>query len=68
VASIKTGKPDVSPDASAHQAGVREGNRNRKEEQRGHRPDGRATAARSTGINPGKADVIDPRMPSLPPS
>jgi len=33
----------------------------------GHLPDGRSTAARSTGINPGKRDPIDPRMPNLSP-
>jgi hypothetical protein len=35
---------------------------------RGHLPDGRSTAERSTGINPSKRDPIDPRMPNLSPA
>ena len=30
--------------------------------------DGRSTAARSTGINPGMEEPIDPRMPNLSPA
>jgi hypothetical protein len=38
------------------------------ERQTGHLPDGRSTAARSTGINPHERDPIDPGMPNLSPA
>jgi hypothetical protein len=48
--------------------GVRQGNSTGNyESMPGHLPDGRSTAARSTGINPGKHEPIDPRMPNLSP-
>jgi hypothetical protein len=37
------------------------------ERQSGHLADGRATAERSTGINPKAREPIDPRMPNIPP-
>ncbi|MGN6380653.1 MAG: hypothetical protein ACTHNU_17010 [Gaiellales bacterium] len=64
----KTGKPQVSPDATAHTAGVREGNaRGNYESMPGHLPDGTSTAERSTGVNPKHHEPIDPRMPNLSP-
>ena len=69
MANLKVGKPDVSPDAPAHTPGVREGNsKGNYEKQPGHLPDGRSTAARSTGINPKLHEPIDPRMPNLSPA
>jgi hypothetical protein len=65
---VKTGKPDISPDAPAHIPGTRQGNAlGAYESQVGHLPDGRSTAERSTGINPKAHNPIDPRMPNLSP-
>ncbi|MFF4772759.1 hypothetical protein ACFY05_07860 [Microtetraspora fusca] len=67
--AIRTGRAMVSPDFTAHIKGIKEGNAaGHYEHQRGHLPDGRSTAARSTGINPGRRDPIDPRMPNLSPA
>ncbi len=67
MANLRLGKPDVKPDTPAHTPGVRQGNEGTTEDQAGHLPDGRATAERSTGINPGPKNPIDPRMPNLSP-
>jgi hypothetical protein len=68
VAVQKTGKPDVSPDLPSHTEGVRQGNsKGNYEKQVGHLPDGRRTAASSTGVSPDAHEPIDPRMPNLPP-
>ena len=65
---IKTGKPDVTQDASAHTPGVNQGNATGNyEKQAGHNPDGTRTDRASTGINPGMHGPIDPRMPNLSP-
>lgn len=65
---IKTGKPDIDTQALGHTPGVRQGNsRGNYEKQVGHKPDGRATSKRSTGINADAANPIDPRMPNLSP-
>jgi hypothetical protein len=65
---LRVGKPDVDPDAPAHRAGVRQGNSTgRYESMPGHHPDGRSSAARSTGINVKDVEPIDPRMPNLSP-
>ena len=69
MANLRVGKPDVAPDAPSHTPGIKMGNaRGNYEKQPGHRPDGRVTAERSTGINPRNEDPIDPRMPNLPPA
>jgi hypothetical protein len=48
--------------------GTKQGNsRGNYDRQSGHLPDGRATAERSTGINPSARQPIDPRMPNIPP-
>ena len=66
--ALKTGKPDVSPDAPAHMPGVPEGNsKGNYQKMAGHKPDGKSTAERSTGVNPGFQEPIDPRMPNLSP-
>jgi hypothetical protein len=66
--TIKTGKPDVDTQSLGHTRGVNQGNsRGNYEKQAGHKPDGRATSERSTGINAKAANPIDPRMPNLSP-
>jgi hypothetical protein len=66
--NMNVGKGDVKPDATAHKAGVFQGNATGNyEKQKGHLPGGKRTAASSTGIDPGKHGPIDPRMPNLPP-
>jgi hypothetical protein len=66
--TIRTGKPDVDTQALGHTRGVRQGNsRGNYEKQSGHKPDGRATAERSTGVNADAMNPIDPRMPNIPP-
>jgi hypothetical protein len=60
---------DVKPDATAHKAGVFQGNATGNyEKQTGHHPDGRSNAARSTGINVKGREPIDSRMPNLSPA
>ncbi|MCF6469652.1 hypothetical protein FAF44_14810 [Nonomuraea sp. MG754425] len=66
---IRTGRPDVRPDAPSHVKGVKEGNApGNYDRQDGHLPDGRSTAERSTGINADQHDPIDPGMPNLSPA
>lgn len=58
-----------SPDKATHVRGQKQGNAiGNYAKQVGHLPDGRATAAKSTGINPKAREPIDPRMPNLPPA
>jgi hypothetical protein len=69
MSKLRIGKPDVAPDAPSHVPGIKQGNaRGNYERQPGHLPDGRSTAARSTGINPKLRDPIDPSMPNLSPA
>ena len=69
MARIKLGKREVTPDITAHVKGINQGNsRGNYERQAGHQPNGTSTAARSTGINPGAHEPIDPRMPNLSPA
>jgi hypothetical protein len=69
MSSIRTGRRHVDPDAPAHTPGINQGNaKGNYERQVGHRPDGRSTAARSTGINPKAEEPIDPSMPNLSPA
>jgi hypothetical protein len=57
------------PDTPSHTKGVAQGNsRGNYDKMSGHKPDGRSTAARSTGINTKGAEPIDPRMPNLSPA
>jgi hypothetical protein len=66
---LKVGKPDVNPDKPSHTPGVKPGNSTgHYEHMVGHLPDGKSTAARSTGINPNKRDPIIPGMPNLSPA
>jgi hypothetical protein len=65
---IETGKPHTKQDSAAHTPGNNQGNSTGNyDKQKGHLPDGKRTAAASTGIDPGKHEPIDPRMPNLPP-
>jgi hypothetical protein len=76
--NIRVGKPDTRPEISAHMPGVREGNEpGGIENDPGLYPAGeygagrlgaKATARKSTGINPEKRDPIDPNSPTLPPA
>jgi hypothetical protein len=49
--------------------GIKSGNsKGNYEKQTGHKPDGTSTAERSTGVNAGAHQPIDPRMPNLSPA
>ena len=66
---LRLGKAHKRTDAPGHVRGIKQGNSTGNyEKQDGHLPDGRATASKSTGINPGSREPIDPRMPNLPPA
>jgi hypothetical protein len=76
VANVSVGHAEGRITASSHTAGVKRGNAKRgfeKEEGITHAPPGswpdgaRATARRSTSINPKAHEPIDPRMPKLAP-
>jgi hypothetical protein len=77
-ANLRVGKPDTSPAAPSHVRGIRAGNQAGAADQVGFYSTGpaphrgisniKATAARSTGINPRARDPIDPSSPNLPPS
>jgi len=69
MAKLRLGKAHTSTDAPGHVRGTKSGNSTGNyESQAGHLPDGRSTAARSTGINPDQREPIDPRMPHLSPA
>jgi hypothetical protein len=52
----------------SHTRGIRMGNQpGSYSKQEGHLPDGKATAARSTGVNAADREPIDPQMPTLSP-
>ncbi|MEV0590695.1 hypothetical protein [Nonomuraea cavernae] len=66
---IRTGHSHVRPDTPSHIRGVHEGNAvGNYERQAGHLPDGRSTAARSTGIDAHGREPIHPDMPNLSPA
>jgi hypothetical protein len=69
MSKLKLGEAHTKHDAPAHTPGIKQGNaKGNYEKQRGHLPDGRSTAARSTGINPKTSEPIDPSMPNLSPA
>jgi len=73
ISNVRVGKPDTTPDVSAHTRGVKEGNRpgNIKHEagiKVLHTDMAVGTAHRSTGINAEARNPIDPRMPNLSPA
>lgn len=66
---LKTGRPDVRPDAPSHVAGIQQGNQpGAYDRMPGHLSGGRVSSRRSTGVNPKGENPIDPRMPNLPPA
>lgn len=69
MSTMKSGRSDVKPSTPAHTPGTREGNApGNYGRMPGHRPDGRSTARRSTGIRPSEKDPILPDMPNLSPA
>jgi hypothetical protein len=69
IAGVRVGKADIEPSVPSHTPGVRMGNEpGSMERQHGISANGRATAARSTGINPQHKNPIDPNMPVLTPA
>lgn len=72
IASVRVGKPDVSPSKPSHVPGVREGNTPRAMQRMDgiidHGNYAVGSARRSTGINHEDREPIDPRMPNLSPS
>jgi len=63
------GKKAPKPDDPSHVKGIKSGNSTGNyDRQAGHNPDGTSTAERSTGINAGAENPIDPRMPNLSPA
>ncbi len=66
---IRRGTPSTKADAPTHTPGIKQGNSiGDYEKQRGHLPDGRSTARRSTGIRSKSSGPIDPSMPNLSPA
>jgi hypothetical protein len=68
---VKLQIPGKGPktDKPTHTPGIKQGNSpGNYDRMAGHEPDGRSTAARSTGINPDNEEPIDPRMPNLSPA
>jgi hypothetical protein len=62
------GKREVAPDLPSHTAGINQGNaKGNYDKMAGHKADGTSTAVRSTGVNAGSAEPIDPSMPNLSP-
>ena len=67
MADVRTGKGPKA-DMPAHVRGIKQGNsKGNYAKNGGHLPDGRRTAAASTGVNPGARNPIDPSMPNLSP-
>jgi hypothetical protein len=68
IEGIRVGHARAKPTTPTHVRGNRGGNDlGNYEKSRGHLPDGRSTARRSTGINPKSRDPILPGMPNLSP-
>jgi hypothetical protein len=72
LSNVRLGKPKTKPDAPSHTRGVAEGNRRHGAARDfvviEEGADVRATARRSTGINPAQREPIDPRSPHLTPA
>lgn len=69
MAKLRLGKAQTKQDEPAHTPGVKQGNsKGNYERQGGHKPDGRSTAERSTGISANKREPIDPSMPNISPA
>lgn len=66
--TLRLGTPDVKPDTSSHVPGLPMGNsKGHYDRQKGHRPGGKSTAERSTGIEAKRRNPILPGMPNLSP-
>ena len=66
---MTTGKAGPPADITAHTPGIASGNsKGNYEKMPGHLPNGKSTAARSTGMDPEAHGPIDPRMPNLSPA
>ena len=62
-------KPEVNPELPSHTPGINQGNaKGNYEKNPGFNPDSTSTAARSTGIDAGNHEPIDPSMPNLSPA
>ena len=69
MAKLKVGRPDTVQDISSATPGTHQGNsKGNYESQAGFLPDGRVTAAISTGMDAKKHGPIDKRMPNIPPA
>jgi hypothetical protein len=73
VDNLRVGKAQIDPAATAHQRGIRQGNKHGSlSREAGIIPAGslaaHGSARRSTGINPRARNPIDPSMPNLSPS
>ena len=67
--NIRVGRPLVMPDTPSHVEGISEGNSvGHLRDDPGYAGDGKWSSRRSTSINPGNRQPIDPRMPVLPPA
>ncbi|HEX5385671.1 MAG TPA: hypothetical protein VFW66_03105 [Gemmatimonadales bacterium] len=67
--NLRVGRPQTTPTKPAHVSGIKEGNApGNYARQGGHLPNGNSTAERSTGINAGARNPIDPRAPNLSPA
>lgn len=77
--NLRVGRPDTTQDAPSHVQGVGQGNESGGVEQNagfysigqrgaGGRGGAKSTAERSTGINPGARNPIDPSSPTLTPA
>jgi hypothetical protein len=63
------GKREVTADLPTHVPGIKEGNsKGNYEKMSGHHRDGSSNASRSTGVNAGAEEPIDPSMPNLSPA
>ncbi len=59
----------VKQQDATHVKGIKSGNaKGNYASMSAHKPDGTSTAARSTGVNAGAREPIDPRMPNLSPA
>lgn len=68
MADVKSGDGPAL-DMPAHVTGINQGNsKGNYEKMVGHKPDGRSTAERSTGVNAKAREPIDPSMPNLSPA
>jgi hypothetical protein len=69
VLNLILGKREVTPDLPSHTPGINQGNaKGNYDKMAGHKRDGTSTSERSTGVNAGAQEPIDPSMPNLSPA